>query len=62
MKFYYKKYHLFFYARRPLYNTYYFSIRQTMPIFWPKIDFWGGALYNNCCKKPLYNIDPLAQA
>ena len=30
---YYKKYHKLFYAGRPLYNTYYFSIRQALPTF-----------------------------
>ena len=35
-----------------------FLLGRPRPSFGLKIDFWGGALYNNCCKKPLYTIDP----
>ena len=38
-KTYYKKYHVFFYAGRPLYNTYYFSIYLALSLSTLKIDF-----------------------
>ena len=38
-KTYYKKYHIFFYAGRPLYNIYYFSIYLALPLSTLKIDF-----------------------
>ena len=38
-KTYYKKYHIFFYAGRPLYNTYYFSIYLALSLSTLKIDF-----------------------
>ena len=61
MKFYYQKYHLFFYAGRPLYNTYYFSIRQALPIFWLKIDFWGIMPINLGGYNPHMALGPMGQ-